>query len=754
MEREVALMKLVDGQYYGETDHNQMRHGQGQMSYNDGTVYFGYWMNDRRNGQGQLRFTSGNEYRGHFLNDLKEGYGVFYYHKKGERYQGSWQRDLKNGHGSYFFRNGDKFSGFFLDDKKHGPGVKVTKSMTYSGFWENNMKNGTFEFINHKNGCRGIILFKNNEKVGIQAAPPNKEGMMYDERSSRMGMGHTMNPALIETGSRHTMESVPRSDTYNPNMGFQNHQNMNMMGGMGMGQGLNPFGMGHQMGGNFGGQGMGFAGQEMFQQSLNSMSQNRFANQHVGQAQNIHGPGLGGQSGLRQNMMSNSQNQMMNSNSLNRNVNFNSQMNPDLGSNNMNNLQNNQVVNNNFNNSNNSGHLMKNVNNPNTNVNNNNMGFQQNQQLYQGQNVNNLGGLGNEMGNQQFQNYNQDFNGEGGAALPNNQNPNQNQNQNQNQNPNPNEPQSQTQGPYQNQQQDETAQMHDSSVMSDNGNPPFSSKMSYTESQFLSETASIPSKSGIRSEAPSKHKKNSSRLNGEFYDYRNLKETMNAGKPTLVPMRADENKRFPEIPDIRGVPRLENEITGYERGQNFVQQQGGMLQTGQGSRNVKGHPNNHTNIGKQNVLNSNVPEIQNRPSSFSNLEVSHKNLYKIEEVPESKYSVGSEERSLSSKGKFRGFNVPKVSGKHYKTNLTHNMFQSPSNPKYQNFSLSCEKPGFGNPSVPHLNPHIDLNMDYSPSITKNSNINMVNMRTQNPQTGFVGDSRDSLGQIETGQNFK
>ena len=182
MQKQMTHLQLSNGSYHGEvTGPEPIRHGMGQMNFNDGSYYEGQWMNDKRNGHGIFYFSSGNVYQGYFVNNKKEGYGEFYYAKSQEYYKGYWMNDKKHGQGEYFFKNGDKFEGFFVQDIKHGPGVKISKSFRYEGVWENNKKNGSFEFLNLKTGKIGIIYYKNNKKVGIQP--------------SRM-----MNPGNINTG--------------------------------------------------------------------------------------------------------------------------------------------------------------------------------------------------------------------------------------------------------------------------------------------------------------------------------------------------------------------------------------------------------------------------------------------------------------------------------------------------------------------------------------------------------------------------
>lgn len=187
-------LQLPNGNYHGEvTGHEPVRHGVGKMIFTDGSYYEGQWMNDKRNGQGIFHFSSGNVYQGYFVNDKKEGYGEFYYAQSEEYYRGYWMNDKKHGLGEYFFRNGDKFHGFFVQDVKHGPGTKTSRNLRYEGVWENNKKEGSFEFVNLKTGKAGIIFYRANRKIGIQpgrASPaPDATPVGFGSRAGEETLG-------------------------------------------------------------------------------------------------------------------------------------------------------------------------------------------------------------------------------------------------------------------------------------------------------------------------------------------------------------------------------------------------------------------------------------------------------------------------------------------------------------------------------------------------------------------------------------
>ena len=54
-------MKFVEVGYVGEML-DGMRHGQGQHTWEDGSVYAGQWNKDKRDGKGTFTYTDGDVY--------------------------------------------------------------------------------------------------------------------------------------------------------------------------------------------------------------------------------------------------------------------------------------------------------------------------------------------------------------------------------------------------------------------------------------------------------------------------------------------------------------------------------------------------------------------------------------------------------------------------------------------------------------------------------------------------------------------
>ena len=69
-----------------------MRHGQGNQVWQDGSIYDGYWKNGLANGRGRLVHADGDIYDGHWKDDKAHGKGQ-YTHTDGAEYDGFWFED-------------------------------------------------------------------------------------------------------------------------------------------------------------------------------------------------------------------------------------------------------------------------------------------------------------------------------------------------------------------------------------------------------------------------------------------------------------------------------------------------------------------------------------------------------------------------------------------------------------------------------------------------------------------------------------
>ena len=106
------------GIYEGEVDSDDLRHGSGKLTYNNGNKVEGEWVKGALTGPGKKVFANGDKYEGGF----KEG--------------------KKDGEGKYTFAKGGTYSGGYVDDKQHGEGFWQTDTETYKGNYEGGMRSG------------------------------------------------------------------------------------------------------------------------------------------------------------------------------------------------------------------------------------------------------------------------------------------------------------------------------------------------------------------------------------------------------------------------------------------------------------------------------------------------------------------------------------------------------------------------------------------------------------------------------------
>ena len=157
--------RVVVQEYHGEKNPQGQRHGQGKMTWADGTIYVGSWKNDLKHGQGNCAFANGDVYEGDWVEDMKSGQGCFHFssgntyeggykedkrhgHGKltfagGNVYEGDWEENKMHGHGRYSYANGDVYEGSLRGGKKSGQGrMSYASGSEYDGNWEEDKKSG------------------------------------------------------------------------------------------------------------------------------------------------------------------------------------------------------------------------------------------------------------------------------------------------------------------------------------------------------------------------------------------------------------------------------------------------------------------------------------------------------------------------------------------------------------------------------------------------------------------------------------
>jgi len=112
------------GVYVGEKKDGK-RHGQGTLTFSDGSSYEGEYRNDKRHGQGTLTKPNGDKYVGEFKDGEMTGQGT-YTHSDGSSYEGEWKDGKQDGQGTYTWSDGKKYVGEWKEGYKTGKGIFST----------------------------------------------------------------------------------------------------------------------------------------------------------------------------------------------------------------------------------------------------------------------------------------------------------------------------------------------------------------------------------------------------------------------------------------------------------------------------------------------------------------------------------------------------------------------------------------------------------------------------------------------------
>ena len=93
-------MIYASGDSYGGSWQNDMREGQGKMTFVNGDTYEGSWSKDVRAGQGKMIFAVDCE-----TSDYQPGCN--YTWSAGDIYEGAFEADMRHGASTYTFFNGE-----------------------------------------------------------------------------------------------------------------------------------------------------------------------------------------------------------------------------------------------------------------------------------------------------------------------------------------------------------------------------------------------------------------------------------------------------------------------------------------------------------------------------------------------------------------------------------------------------------------------------------------------------------------------
>ena len=135
---------IVHGSYFGEVNNNNIPHGKGKCTFEDGFVYEGYWKNGKREGKGKFTYPNNKDYaEGMWKNDLMNGLGVM--DIDGEYYEGEFKNHMRHGKGTYLWKHNKN---------------------THEGMFKNNLRNGFGRYFNNEEGSVNEGMWKNDQMHG------------------------------------------------------------------------------------------------------------------------------------------------------------------------------------------------------------------------------------------------------------------------------------------------------------------------------------------------------------------------------------------------------------------------------------------------------------------------------------------------------------------------------------------------------------------------------------------------------------
>lgn len=121
-------IRYKNGVYKGQAKNN-MPHGRGAYTYNNGNKYVGQYVEGKRHGKGRFTWKSGNEYAGEFSNGYRTGHGVLTWAKSGNKYVGRFDKGRPSG-GKFYWADGRVAERSYQDKKGQWVNKEVSKPKT------------------------------------------------------------------------------------------------------------------------------------------------------------------------------------------------------------------------------------------------------------------------------------------------------------------------------------------------------------------------------------------------------------------------------------------------------------------------------------------------------------------------------------------------------------------------------------------------------------------------------------------------
>lgn len=136
--------------------------GIGEETYEDGSVYTGYFERGMKEGKGVLRFLNGECYDGDFVRGMRHGRGTYTWGAT-KYYDGEWAANVFSGYGT-LVEDANRYDGTFRDGRKHGRGRLEWSGMVYEGEFHSGKMHGEGWLTEPEKGRR-LFRFETNRRM-------------------------------------------------------------------------------------------------------------------------------------------------------------------------------------------------------------------------------------------------------------------------------------------------------------------------------------------------------------------------------------------------------------------------------------------------------------------------------------------------------------------------------------------------------------------------------------------------------------
>ena len=106
---------------------DDLKHGQGKITFNEGEIYEGDFYKGKITGYGKYLYKDKSQYVGQFLDGKMHGKGEITY-SNGTKFIGNYVDNVREGYGEYYQASGKIFKGNYKKGKKHGKGIIIDKN--------------------------------------------------------------------------------------------------------------------------------------------------------------------------------------------------------------------------------------------------------------------------------------------------------------------------------------------------------------------------------------------------------------------------------------------------------------------------------------------------------------------------------------------------------------------------------------------------------------------------------------------------